>query len=64
MVDVKALHILGLEGSCGDQWPATVGNKVSWTALLPDTSVRCIALLPDTGINSTHTLSTSEVTQV
>ena len=43
MVDVKSLHILGSGGfAVTSGLVRRVGNKVSWTALLPDTQSPCV----------------------
>ena len=63
MVDVEALHILGLvlvgAVAVTSGWPLgkLLGHKVSWTALLPDTGIHCLLYqIPGTAvvrINST-----------
>ena len=43
MVDVRSLRILGLEAVAVTSGLGRVGNKVPWTALLPDTRTSRVA---------------------
>ena len=62
MVDVEALHILGLVlvgGSCGDQWLATWEGCWAIKSLgqlycqIPEYTIYYTALLPDTRMHCT-----------